>query len=303
MNSLETLSVDVAVFDLGLSENQVDELRARNVNVQSFEYPYDFPARQQVETSFPGFKGYLCRPHLNDCFPGYEVIIWLDADTWIQVPNCLYELADEALHYGMAAVPEVDRGYFKFVEGFHAWNAETKAVIRCLGNDIASKMRYVPVINGGVVATRTDTPHWNLYRKYLQEGLSRISIIDAQTRIVEQTALNVAIRLHNLPVRRFPCTYNWLACLALPAWHIDHQSLVDPNPPYGEIKILHLSSYLLEGKVTIPLIGHQASAVKGVQLTWGGINNLRNFNWKDVSLGQPDQIPSPNKGDKDGLLS
>jgi hypothetical protein len=167
----------------------------------------------------------------------------------------------------MAAVPEVDRGYFKFTEGQHVWDLEAAGVLRLFGTEIAARMRYVPVINSGVWAARVDVPLWSAWRRHLQDGLMRIDVIDDSNRTVEQGAFNVAIRLQGLPVRRFPATYNWLACLALPAWQADKGALVDPNPPHDTIRILHISTHLIGKSVVLPAIGGPISRVGPVMLT------------------------------------
>ena len=216
----------------------------------------------------------LCRPYLNEIVRGYDVILWLDADTWAQHPPAVIELAEEAGRHGMAAVPEVDRGYFKFVEGVHAWDIEADGVRRLFGPEIAQRMAHVPVVNSGVWAARADSPLWPAWRRYLQAGLGRIDVIDDFTRTVEQSAFNLAIRLESLPLRRFPASYNWLACLALPHWHEGRRTLVDPNPPNDSIRIVHVSAHLIGKPVVLPAIGAPAS-VGPLMLTYPSIQSLR----------------------------
>ena len=219
----------------------------------------------------------LGRPYLDQLVPECDVLVWMDADAWAQQPEGVLEIVSEAARHGMAAVPEVDRGYFKFVRGYHVWELETLMYARCFGTEIAGHMKHVPVINSGVWAARADLPLWSTWRRYLREGLSRLPVIDDQSRIVEQAAFNVTIASGNIPVRRFPATYNWLACLALPAWHCGRKALVDPNPPYDMIRVLHISTHLIAKDVTLPLIGHRSPQASGVMLTWEGIQNFAAF--------------------------
>jgi len=275
LDSLGALAAPVAVIDLGLGAEQRARLAARGVSLLGFSYPLDYPARRQVETSFPGFGGMLCRPYLNEMVRGYEIIVWIDADAWAQHPTAVLELVEEARRYGIAAVPEVDRGYFKFTDGAHAWDIEADGMRRLFGAEIGARMTHVPVLNGGVWAARVQSPLWPAWRRFLQEGLARVDVIDDLTRTVEQGALNVAIRLESLRVRRFPATYNWLACLALPAWHAGKRALVDPNPPHDRIRILHVSAHLVGKSVTLPAIGGRAGSVGPVVLTRSAIAGLR----------------------------
>jgi hypothetical protein len=75
----------------------------------------------------PGFGAMLARPYLNECVPGYDIILWLDADLWVQEPDCIDMLVPEAARFGIAAVPEIDRGYAKlsiFGISRHRWCSE-----------------------------------------------------------------------------------------------------------------------------------------------------------------------------------
>ena len=275
IQSLKPIAAPVVVIDLGLSAEQRARLEADGASIVSFSYPFDYPARRQVDTTFPGFGGMLCRPYLNEVVQGYEVIVWLDADAWAQQPVAVLELVEEARRHGLAAVPEVDRGYFKFTEGNHVWDIEAEGVRRLFGPEIGARMRNVPIVNGGVWAARTQSPLWLAWRRYLQDGLGRIDVIDDLTRTVEQGSFNVAIRLQNIPVRRFPATYDWLACLALPAWHAGRLLLVDPSPPHDSIRILHISAHLVGKSVVLPAIGGRADRIGPVMLSREGIGALR----------------------------
>jgi len=275
LDSVKPLAAPVVVVDLGLSSEHRAHLDAAGVSTVTFSYPLDYPARRQVETVFPGFGAMLCRPYLNEIVRGHDTIVWLDADAWAQQPAAVLEMVEEARRHGMAAVPEVDRGYFKFTEGQHVWNIEAEGTRRLFGAEIAARMAYVPVINSGVWAARLDSALWSAWRRHLQDGLGRIDVIDDSNRTVEQGAFNVAIRLHGVPVRRFPATYNWLACLALPGWHHGKGALVDPNPPHDTIRILHISTHLLGKSVVLPAIDGRADRVGPVSLSRRAIGALK----------------------------
>ena len=275
LDSLRALAAPVVVIDLGLSAAQRSRLDAAGVSVAAFSYPMDYPARRQVETAFPGFGAMLARPYLSEIVRGYDVIVWLDADAWAQKPIAVLELAEEAWRHGFAAVPEIDRGYFKFTAGPQAWKIEADGMCQLFGDAVAERMAHVPVINSGVWAARAQSPLWAAWRRYLQEGLARIAVVDDLTRTVEQGALNVAIRLGDIAVRRFPATYNWLACLALPAWHSGRSMLVDPNPPHDTIRILHISAHLIDKAVVLSTISGAAGRTGPVALTRQGIASLK----------------------------
>lgn len=249
--SLEPVNVDKVVFDFGLTSEQLQFLHDTRIKVAQFRYPHNFPVKAQIERIMPGCGQMLTRPYLNECVPGYDIIVSLDADLWVQEIDCIDMLVTEAARFGMAAVPEIDRGYFKFVEGFHAWNVEAQGMQRLFGPEFAKKMYLVPTFNAGVLAIKSDSAIWRAWRHYLQMGLLNMKTFDAT---VEQMALNLAIREHNFIVRGFPCTFNWLICLCVPAWDEQRGVLVEPNPPYTALKVVHLSSHILDKPGLLPSI-------------------------------------------------
>lgn len=277
LKSLEGMHPNLAVLDFGLTPAQVSYLENLRITVARFTYPHDYKARPQVEHSFPGFGAMLARPYLNEIFPHFETLMWMDADTWVHDTSAVVQIIEQATRHGLAAVPEIDRSYVKFNSpGKHVWEAEHKTYKRCFGPQSAGQMALVPVINSGVWAARTASPLWAAWRALLRQGLGNLDHIDDESRIVEQAAFNLAIETERLEVRRFPATYNWMVSCAIPAWHVGKEALVDPHPPHDEIKILHLSTHFLNKPVALPLIGHARQGIHA-HLRRSDIMQLRAF--------------------------
>src|SRR5262249_19219092 len=150
-------------------------------------------------------------------FQGFEVFVWMDADTWVQDGEAVDQLAAFAEDGKLAIVPEVDRSYYKFDEAPQAWEVEHRVMRACIGDEITNTLRYFPTLNAGVFALRHDAPHWNHWIKYLRIGLQHIRDVNDRTRCVEQVALNAAVRIEKLSAHYFPTSYNWLACMSVPA--------------------------------------------------------------------------------------
>jgi hypothetical protein len=247
----------IGFLDFGLDEAQRRWLGEQGVEIQPGGWDMDFPNRAAWEAAKPWFKVYLCRPYLRRHFPDYEVYLWLDADSWVQESEAVEHLIAAAARGGMAACAEVDRSYIKFTKGQVLWQHESKVAAHCLGGELGGRLAMTPNFNAGVFAMRHDAPHWETWRHYFQLGLDRVDPTHELSRMVEQVALNAAIYLDDCPTHRFPCTYNWLACMALPLWDIAAQKFVEPAPPYRPIGIMHLSLLLLERAVTIPVLYQQ----------------------------------------------
>ena len=254
LRSLAPVEALKIVFDFGLTPEQRSEIARFGVEVVRFSYPHDFPARRQVEETFPGFGAMLVRPHLDQIVPtGHDIIVWIDADAWVQDPSCLNELADPAARGAVSMIPEIDRSYIKFRAAYRNWELERRSNELCLGREVGEGLHLAPVLNSGVFATHRASPLWGHWRRRLQEGLQRHQVIDKENRVIEQASFNAAICLDGVDVCRFPTTYNWMACLSLPAWDVAQQMFIDPNPPHNRIRILHLSTHIRDNPVPMPL--------------------------------------------------
>ena len=58
---------------------------------------------------------------------GYEIIVRIAADVWLQRHEAIDALVEEATQ-GIAAIPEIDRSYVKYVQAFNIWNTEAQLI-------------------------------------------------------------------------------------------------------------------------------------------------------------------------------
>ncbi len=285
--------ITLGFLDFGLDDAQRAWLAAQNVEVKPGGWDMDFPGREVWETTRPWFKIYLCRPHLRQHFPGYDVYCWLDADTWVQLPQAVEQLLAAAARGGLAASPEVDRSYVKFISRPGVWQLEADIATQCLGEELGGRLRLAPSFNAGVFAMRHDAPHWEMWRHYMMLGLNRVDPQDDNSRMVEQVSFNAAVYLHAFPTHRFPSTYNWLACLALPYWDVSTNQFVEPAPPHAPIAIMHLSLYVLQKKLLISALYQGESKCSiGTGLTFDDQQLLVQSQARILSEMQPAAMPT-----------
>jgi hypothetical protein len=224
-----SLAFDIGCFDLGLTPEQIDRLRSRGVVVVT--------PTTGLKTAGPTETSQLCflaRPYLRENFPGYDIYVWLDADTWVQGQDWLRLLAGMARNAGAAFILENDPSYTSNV-GLFLWKG--KHYLRGYGPWLAARLMLKSQINNGVFAIHATAPHWVLWQRHYQSALSRTGLAAPH----DQFALNVAIYRHHHPDCFLPPTFNWICDLSRPHWDEDAQLFCTPDAERRLIHIIHLA--------------------------------------------------------------
>ncbi|CAO3357934.1 O-linked N-acetylglucosamine transferase family protein [Azospirillum melinis] len=230
--------VPITVLDLGLAAEDRHWLTGEGarLTVPGWDHPFDRPMPEY-------FKAMVSRPHLPNHVPDAAIILWLDADCWVQDWSAIELLLAGAAATGFAIVPELDRAYTPFYDGapyahhLHDWY---KA---CFDEDTARRLFAYPLLNCGVFAARRDAPHWALWARLLADSLRRTVLF-----VSEQVALNLALRTGGLPFSQLPARCNWICFRATPFGSADGRMLLEPELPHAPLGILHLACYPLPRK-------------------------------------------------------
>jgi hypothetical protein len=232
--------LEVGCLDLGLSAHQVSNLMARGVHVVQ-------PATgltMRGQPVGPTALSYLARPYLPDNFPGYQVYVWLDADTWVQRGRALVTLINAANEHGAAMVREDDPTY-KSNLGLFLWKA--KHYLFGYGPWRGARLLFSRQINNGVFAMRADAPHWAVWRHEYQAALMRTNLPAPH----DQFALNAAVHLGGAHTRFLPATFNWICDLSKPDWDEDASCFCSPGSARLPIEVIHLAGPIKNQTVTI----------------------------------------------------
>ncbi|CAO3425358.1 O-linked N-acetylglucosamine transferase family protein [Azospirillum doebereinerae] len=230
--------VPIVVLDLGLGTEERRWLthEGARLAVPGWDHPFDRPMPEY-------FKAMVSRPHLPSHVPDAAIILWLDADCWVQDWSAIELLLAGAAATGFAIVPELDRAYTPFYDGapyahhLHDWY---KA---CFDEATARRLFAYPLLNCGVFAARRDAPHWALWARLLADSLRRTVLF-----VSEQVALNLALRTGGLPFSQLPARCNWICFRATPFSSVDGRLLLEPELPHAPLGILHLAGYPLPRK-------------------------------------------------------
>ena len=74
--------MDICVIDAGMTKEQLAVLKEKVSKIVKPDWPCDIPERKIRGREF--LKSCVCRPFINQIFPGYDLYFWLDSDTWVQ---------------------------------------------------------------------------------------------------------------------------------------------------------------------------------------------------------------------------
>lgn len=238
-------AVPFFVFDCGLEPGQRDWLAARNVGLlqPGDEFGLKKPAPVHV-------RALIVRPFLPRYVPGFDALLWLDADAWVQDWHAV-ELHLKALEtHDIAATPEVDRGYSVFVGVTPAERAQPVTAWwrgvchQFYGDGADGPWVEQPIVNAGVFAARSGSAFWDLWRDEMARALER-----SEEFYVDQVAFcRLLATATDLRFARLPSACNWLCNRALPVTCRQGVTLFAPDFPYPKLGIVHLTAGTKNGE-------------------------------------------------------
>ena len=271
-----TQGLPIGVLDLGgMTAEQTAWLTAHGAIMVQPGWDLDFPYRDQA----PGhYRAMSARPHLPKYFPGYDLILWIDADAWVQDDQAILPLLRGAAAGKLAIVPEFDRGYWTQYKPPKLWGQNQKAFAWSYGLKAGYRLGRNPILNVGVFALAATAPHWRLWAEAHAQALNRRRlggsfIGNFNFFLSEQTALNQVVFGQRQPVTLLPATYNWFCGKGTPMWDEAKAMLVEAHEPHLPLGIVHLAGKGMKERLwTLDTVqGHQVSC----RLTYEEVARLR----------------------------
>jgi hypothetical protein len=177
------------------------------------------------------------KPHIPDVFPGFDVYVWLDSDTWVQNPIGLDQLVEATRYADVCMHPERDPNY-RLDDGDHRqWLHGVYTSI--YGAADADRCAGFADINAGVFAAKAASPVWRLWEAALDDLQVRARK-QADLYFSDQIPLHRMIVSGQLSLAPLRAVNNWLALFATPAINPNRKRLLAPTYPFEEINIIHL---------------------------------------------------------------
>jgi len=251
---------DIGILDAGFNQQQQSQLRDQAhhlipLQFDSNEQSRRFRQRRHLLVNY-------AKPRLNQLFSQYEIIIFLDADTWVQTDTAFDYLVDVAQQDKLAIVSQASRLQnshlnLKF-HPFTAWwhrvepkgilykNARRAQLSRALQRSLVAR----PVLNCGVYALKSTAPHWQAWQHWQVKCLKNGRVFTS-----DQLSLALAVDQNQLAYEALPEICNYLNP---PIWRFDTQQhyFTELYIPYTPISIMHLAGVddKLNSQLTVPCI-------------------------------------------------
>lgn len=245
----------IGVIDGGLTTDQVAWLRSHSVAVVRPDWEYPVARRRAHGRDF--LKANIGKAFLDRYFPDHEILVWLDADTWLQTWDCIPLFLAAAQRGKLGIVSQASRFQTQYLTLKWTWfgaaeprsilykNARRARINRALARDLAAR----PVLNAGAFSLHRDAPHWEAWRQHQGEVLKHGRIFTS-----DQLALAMAVYGDGLPYEALPEWCNYIGPYRLDT---DQNRFVEYFLPYRPISVMHLvgqDEMRLDASVTVRIL-------------------------------------------------
>ena len=233
---------DLGLLDIGITDDQRKDFERAGVRVVKAETDIEYPQRGQWEAARPGLRALTAQPFLRRYFPGYDFYIWLDADIWVQTPEAIDAMMDEASRTQTVFIaPELDRCYPAFFEDAQVWKRFGDWYHANFSPEIAGSMMLKPMLNVGMLAMTKDSPAWDAWATLYTESLQKVKPLNEANFMAHQLSFNIVLSQQKIPQQIMPASFNWLTFYVIPKLDRVTNMLVEPLPPYRPISQIHLT--------------------------------------------------------------
>ena len=228
--------VPIHVLDLGMTRDMLSELHDQGVATHIPDWDIR-PTRKKVisrhghKIPLPDhYRAFTAQPFLPKYVPGYEVLLWIDADCWVQDASAVDLAIGTASDGTMAISLEASHCY---PAPYWRLKSHFREYVRAFGWRRGLLLLKKITANVGVIALRTDAPHWRLWQHATAHAM-RIPHARSQ-----QMAMNYVVYIDGAPTAFLPASCNWQTWEATPQFDETTGLLVEPQPPYRPIGIIH----------------------------------------------------------------
>lgn len=236
----------LCLLDIGCSPTTRQWMADRGVHVERFDAESHLPFRTGHLPNHIAAMAF--RPFMRGVFPGFQVYLWLDSDTWVQHPasvHLYHELAKSNPHR-IAISPLIDVHY-SWQYNAKKFRSDLERIYGAIYGAAGKELAWRPILGAGVFAMHRDSRVWQAWATQLpvvyRQDYSQVS---DGLHLAEQTALNRVIYTLGGP-SLVEAIHNYHLCAGPTAW-FDGQLCskavmwVDGQLTHRPIGIVHLCS-------------------------------------------------------------
>jgi lipopolysaccharide biosynthesis glycosyltransferase len=223
----------IYVLDVGLADAQLRALQSKGHTIVRPGWDVDVTPWKGVPE---WFKAMTARPFLPQYIHDADVLLWIDADIWVQDQDMLYDYVRVAQTGRFAVCLEMDRSYDNMFMRNASKEIYHDNLLKYYGQEAANRLIHLPMMNCGAFAMTRAHPLWALWQSTMQGAVKKHC-----SNFLEQTALNMTVFSGNIAPHFLPARYNWMTCHALPLYDEASGFFVEPNLPHDKIGLMHLA--------------------------------------------------------------
>lgn len=200
----------------------------------------------------------LVRAFLPEYFPGHDIYVWMDADSWACNYSAMALYLEAARKGSMGIVSNFDRysnSAFTSDRWFFKWakvrNFYLKNGLRSgLSYKETQKLATKQILYSGNFSLKAGSEHWDFYQENLFRVVKKGRIFGS-----DQLALGMTIYLDEQPVELLPRWCNWTS-VVLPKYDHVNKCFVEyylPNHPIGIMHLCGRDEMRMDSSYTLPI--------------------------------------------------
>lgn len=240
-------NIDIACLDGGLNKEEKEILFQQNILIKSplippflFQNPF-FKRHLKSLKKRPNLAINLSKLWLDQIFPDYDTLLWLDSDIWVQEGNALrlfFAAAEEELA-PLAIVPEIFTHKPFRLRWLPFGMAQIRSIlyknarIARIPFPICKEIGTRPTLNSGAFALSTKAPHWARFRFWQEYSLKYGKIFSA-----DQLSKALCIYHERMTVKFLPVKNNYMGPWR---YHSKTHKLCEDFYPHKAIGLIHLA--------------------------------------------------------------
>ncbi len=237
---LEGKNLNIVYLDGGLTNENIGYFKSLNIEVVDPCWCNPIAEKKAAGRNF--LKINIAKMHLDLILPNKKIIIWIDADAWLQTFESINLFSIVAKKNKLAIVSQATRlegRNIQFKKLFTHRFVELRNILyknarrAGLATGLIEKMQGRPTLNAGAYSLHVNAPHWKRFRYWQNEILKKGRLFTS-----DQLAIGLTIYHDELSYEALPDICNYIN-----PWRYDEENklFVDYFAPYTPVSIVHLA--------------------------------------------------------------